>query len=91
MSPLRLRKHPCDGGAILRQPGALKDQVLCEVAEVSEDVAESDDVTTAQLLDGCNAHGSGLRPKADPPLRETQGTPPEEDRPSQVPNAAATG
>ena len=67
MSPLRLRKHPCDGGAILRQPGALKDQVLCEVAEVSEDVAESDDVTIAQLLDGCNAHGSGLQPKADPP------------------------
>ena len=67
MSPLRLRKHPCDGGAILRQPGALKDQVLCEVAEVSEHVAESDDVTIAQLLDGCNAHGSGLQPKADPP------------------------
>ena len=67
MSPLRLRKHPCDGGAILRQPGALKDQVLCEVAEVSDDVAESDDVTLAQLLDGCNAHGSGLQPKADPP------------------------
>ena len=85
MSPLRLRKHPCDGGAILRQPGALKDQVLCEVAEVSEDVAESDDVTIAQLLDGCNAHGSGLQPKADPPRGRRKAVRPRKTGPRKSP------